>query len=215
MDVNNWLLYATIMLAATISPGPNALLVVVNTLADRKRGAFFTIFGILLALFTIALASALGIGAILEAAPSVFSVMKLAGGVYLAWLGFKLIRSSFSVVSTIKIDESAVGSERIGRGAGEMIVQAMLTSYSNPKSILFFSAVFSAFLDTSTPMIMQFTQMFASNIVIVALIYGIYAYIALRMQKRLLSSVAQRWMSRVSGLCFLGFGAVLAVDSQR
>lgn len=215
MDANSWFLYAMIMLAATISPGPNAFLVIMNTISDRARGAFFTIFGILIALFTIALASALGVGAILEAAPSVFSVMKLAGGAYLAWLGVKLIRSSFNVLSAIEENESAVGSGGNVRGAGEMIVQAMLTSYSNPKSILFFSAVFSAFLDTSAPLGVQFAQMFTTNIVIVASIYGIYAYIALRMHKRLMSSVAQRWTKRISGVSFLGFGAALAVDSQK
>ena len=215
MELNNWFLYATIMLAATITPGPNALLVVVSTLAEKRRGAFYTIFGILLALFTIALASALGIGAILQAAPSVFSVMKLAGGVYLAWLGIKLIRSSFNVLTPIDIDESAVDDGSNGKRAGEMIVRAMLTSYSNPKSILFFSAVFSAFLDTSVPVGTQFVQMFATNIIIVGSVYGIYAYIALRMRKRLLSSIARCWMARVSGISFLGFGTALAVDSQR
>jgi len=215
MELNTWFLYAAIMLAATVTPGPNALLVVVNTLSDKGRGALYTIFGILVALFTIALASALGVGAVLEAAPSVFSVMKLAGGIYLAWLGIKLIRSSFRAVSAIDIDETANSGKANDKSAGEMILQAILTSYSNPKSILFFSAVFSAFLDTSAPVVEQFAQMFVTNIFIVTSIYGVYAYIASRMRNRLLSSSARRWMSRVSGFSFLGFGAALAIDSQR
>ena len=213
MDLSSWFLFSTVILAASISPGPNVLLVVVNTLSNRGRGALSTIIGNLIALFSIALASALGVGAILEAAPSVFSMMKLAGGVYLAWMGFKLVRSSFGLMTEIAIENESVKHGR--KKSIEMVIQAMLTSYSNPKSILFLSSVFPAFLDTAYPLELQFTIMFMTIVGIVAAVHGVYACLALRMRQQLLSIKARRWMARFSGLSFLGFGAALAVDSQR
>lgn len=213
MDLSSWFLFSTVILAASISPGPNVLLVVVNTLSNGGRGGLSTIIGNLIALFSIALASALGVGAILEAAPSVFSLMKLTGGVYLAWMGFKLVRSSFGLMTEIAIEDE---SAKHGRNKSiEMVIQAMLTSYSNPKSILFLSSVFPAFLDTGYPLELQFTIMFMTIVGIVAAVHGVYACLALRMRQQLLSIKARRWMARFSGLSFLGFGAALAVDSQR
>jgi threonine/homoserine/homoserine lactone efflux protein len=75
--------------------------------------------------------------------------------------------------------------------------------------------VFPAFLDTAYPLELQFTIMFMTIVGIVAAVHGVYACLALRMRQQLLSIKARRWMARFSGLSFLGFGAALAVDSQR
>ena len=89
MEFNSWLVFASIIALASISPGPNEVAVVVHTLDAGARGAISTIMGNLLALFTIAGAAAIGVGALLHAAPNVFMAMKIAGGIYLAWMGIK------------------------------------------------------------------------------------------------------------------------------
>lgn len=77
MELHNWILFASFIGIASVSPGPNVLLVVTTTLREGASGALYTVVGNLMALFTIALVAALGVGAVLEATPTAFTVMKL------------------------------------------------------------------------------------------------------------------------------------------
>ena len=89
MGINSWFIFASIITLASISPGPNVLAVVIHTLVAGMRGAVATISGNLIALFTIAGAAALSVGALLQAAPDVFTAMKIGGGLYLVWMESK------------------------------------------------------------------------------------------------------------------------------
>lgn len=217
MDLANWIIFSSIITLASISPGPNVIAVIVQALDSGLRGAFYTILGNLIALFTIALAAALGVGALLEAAPSVFNVMKLAGGAYLAWMGFKMLKSSFNKMPTINLakadSDKLEQEEQISKRS--LIIKAMLISYSNPKSILFLSAVFPAFLNQSEPVPLQFGIMFMSIILIVSSIHAAYALLALRMKSRLVGAKSRRIMARLSGISFLGFGCGFIYQSQK
>ncbi|WP_438464144.1 LysE family translocator [Marinomonas sp. PE14-40] len=96
-----------------------------------------------------------------------------------------------------------------------LIIKAMLISYSNPKSILFLSAVFPAFLNQSQAVPVQFGIMFMSIILIVSSIHAAYALLALRMKSRLVGAKSRRIMARLSGISFLGFGCGFMYDAQK
>lgn len=213
MEASSWLVFASIIGLASISPSPNVLAVIINTLEAGVRGAFFTILGNLFALFTIAFAAAIGVGAMLEAAPSIFTAMKVAGGIYLAWMGVKMLKSSFSKLPALDLKQSSSSPSK--KTNAEFVVRAMLISYSNPKSILFLSAVFPAFLDQTTSVAPQFGIMFVTIICIVSAIHGAYSALALRMKSGMVGFRAQKLMSRLSGFSFLGFGAGFIYDAQR
>jgi len=211
VEINNWLLFASIITLAAISPGPNVLAVVMHAIEAGARGAVSTILGNLIALFTIALAAAIGVGALLHAAPDVFMAMKIAGGLYLGWMGMKMIKSSFMPMGPLDISSEEKAQTR----SIEYSIRAMLISYSNPKSILFLSAVFPTFLDNSSPIAPQFVAMFLAIITIVLAIHGTYAFIALRMRDGLVGVRARKLMARVSGVSFLGFGLGFVYDAQK
>lgn len=214
MDISNWIVFSSIIVLASISPGPNVIAVIIQALESGIKGAAYTIFGNLIALFTIALAAALGVGALLQAAPDVFSIMKIAGGAYLAWMGLKMLRSSFKKIPSINLTSTDSKANDMASN-GSLIIKAMLISYSNPKSILFLSAVFPAFLNQSEPIPLQFGIMFVSIICIVTIIHGTYGLMALRMKDRLVGVKARKWMSRLSGISFLGFGCGFIYDAQK
>lgn len=214
MDISNWIVFSSIIVLASISPGPNVIAVIIQALESGIKGAAYTIFGNLIALFTIALAAALGVGALLQAAPDVFSIMKIAGGAYLAWMGLKMLRSSFKKIPSINLTSTDSKANNMASN-GSLIIKAMLISYSNPKSILFLSAVFPAFLNQSEPIPLQFGIMFVSIICIVTIIHGTYGLMALRMKDRLVGVKARKWMSRLSGISFLGFGCGFIYDAQK
>lgn len=211
MEFNSWLLFASIILLASISPGPNVIAVIMHTIDAGARGAISTITGNLVALFTIAGAAAVGVGALLHAAPSVFMAMKIAGGLYLAWMGIKMIKSSFGTMGLLNISSEVKTETK----SIEYSIRAMLISYSNPKSILFLSAVFPTFLENSSPIAPQFAVMFLTIITIVMAIHGAYAFIAFRMRDGLVGVRARKLMARISGISFLGFGLGFVYDAQK
>lgn len=211
MEFNSWLIFASIITLASISPGPNVIAVVMHTIDAGVRGAIATIMGNLVALFTIAGAAAIGVGALLHAAPSVFMAMKVAGGIYLAWMGVKMIKSSFGSIGELDISSE----QKTQTKSIEYSIRAMLISYSNPKSILFLSAVFPAFLDDSSPIVPQFAVMFLTIMAIVSVIHGSYAFVAFRMRNGLVGIRARKLMARFSGISFLGFGLGFVYDAQR
>lgn len=213
MEFGSWLVFASIITLASISPGPNVLAVIINTVDKGVRGALFTIIGNLIALFTIALVAAIGVGALLQSMPSVFSVMKIAGGAYLIWMGLKMLRGSFSPMATIRSTDGETTKQAVKPLS--LMVQAMLISYSNPKSILFLSAVFPTFLSSANASITQFGIMFLTIMGIVTLIHGTYAALTLRLKGHLVTGRTRQWMSRISGVSFMGFGTGFIVDSQR
>lgn len=213
MDASSWLVFASIIALASLSPGPNVLAVIVNTLEGGARAAFFTVLGNLIALLSIALAAAVGVGSLLQAMPSVFTALKIAGGLYLACMGLKMLRSAYgkqAALDLVPTDGHAVKKTNI-----EYTARAVLISYSNPKSILFLSAVFPAFLQDAAALSVQFVLMLVTLIGVVTLVHSIYAVLAYRMKVGLVGVKARQYMSVLSGVSFLGFGAGFVYDAQR
>src|SRR5581483_3599011 len=109
----------------TISPGADMALVAKITLDRGRRAALLASIGICSGLPVHATASALGLSVILATSAQAFTVVKLAGGAYLAYLGLRSLRDSFRVRAT---DESAPPR----RGATPFL-QGLLNNVLNPK----------------------------------------------------------------------------------
>ncbi|WP_189438816.1 LysE family translocator [Pseudovibrio japonicus] len=210
MTFETWALFALTITVASISPGPNVLIVIVNTLKFGAKGALFTIVGNLVCLFCVALLAAIGVGTMIQMTPIAFTIMKLVGGSYLAWMGFKIIRSSFSQQTALSIEhftcENSVPASYV------LAFQAFLVSASNPKSILFLTAVFPQFLDLNAPITSQFSIMFATIIGLVLIIHGAYAVLATNLRNRPMSKKLRNWMARFTGTTFIGLGASVALS---
>lgn len=93
MTFHLWTLFFLAYLVTTLSPGPNVLLVLKNSIQFGWKSAFITIFGNLTCQFLIVCLVALGVGALLQTLPVWFVVMKILGGSYLIYLGIKALRS--------------------------------------------------------------------------------------------------------------------------
>lgn len=209
MAAHSWLLFSLAILMATVSPGPNVLIVVVNALRHGAFGARWTIIGNLCCLFCVAVLASVGVGAAIAATPIAYQIMKIAGGIYLAWLGFKLIRSSFGAMQAIDVSEARMAKTKAT--ATGLFTEAFLVSASNPKSIIFLTAIFPQFLNIDAPIIPQFAIMFVSLVAIVSVIHGGYALFAVSMRERPLSVTARRWLARATGSTFIGLGAGVAL----
>ncbi len=205
MTFESWLLFTLAIIVASISPGPNVLIVMIHSLKYGWRAATFTILGNVVCLFGIALLAALGVGALIKAEPLAYMILKTAGAAYLIYLGVKMIRASFN-----GLGKGAVlpGDPEQGPrpSAFSLASQSFLISASNPKSVIFLSAVFPLFLNESEPLVGQFAIMFTTIIVLVSSIHLTYAMVASALRRKIVRPQTQAQISRLTGGSFIALG---------
>jgi threonine/homoserine/homoserine lactone efflux protein len=208
MPLHTWFLFAIAYLVTTISPGPNVLLVIRNTVRFGSRGTTATIAGNLLAQLIVVVLVALGVGAVLAAMPPLFLGMKVAGAIYLMYLGVKQLRrrtpkaAAVNTLSTRPLDQRRIFRE------------ALLVSGSNPKTLIFLSAFMPQFITHDQPLPAQFIVMYLTVAGTVALVHTIYSFGVRRIHNGL---GANRWLEavkRCSGLVFVGLGIKLLTTRQ-
>lgn len=132
---------------AALSPGPDFVIVMKNSLGIGRKHGIATAIGVAGALIVHITYTILGFTVILEKYPGVFTIIKIAGAAYLLWLGYKGIQSKAQPESSNEIHIKQKLQPSIGQGFRE----GFLCNLLNPKSPLFFLSVFSQFLEHDTP----------------------------------------------------------------
>jgi len=209
LEYEQIVLFAVIIFVASVSPGPNVLIVLTNSISYGMRGASFTILGNISCLFCIALLAAFGVGSIISSTPVAYIAMKIVGGIFIGWIGFKLILRTFKKQNSTS--ELNIERQIADRGSISFFSEAFLISASNPKSILFLSAVFPQFIDNTKPLVTQFLVMFSVIIFIVSSVHIFYALIASKLITRKISSSVSKWFSRLTGGTFICLGAAVVL----
>lgn len=200
MTLHVWWLYVTAVFLISATPGPNMLHVMSQSIHFGPRRALATMAGLMSAVLLCLIASALGLGALLKAAPRLFDVLRYAGVAYLLYLGIKAWRAPVST--------SEVGpGER--RGGWALYGTGLLTGLSNPKLIIFAAALFPQFIDTRAAFAPQLFILVVSFVVIESFWYGVYALGGMRLAAWLRPVSRQRLFNRLTGAMFVGFGGVL------
>lgn len=120
-----------------VMPGPDTAVVTKNALLGGRRGGMLTAVGVTAGLLVWTLAASLGIAALLRASEVAFLILKLAGALYLAWLGVQLLRGRDQL--------AAVGAER-PRSSGKALRQGLLSDLGNPKVAIFFTSFLPQFV---------------------------------------------------------------------
>jgi threonine/homoserine/homoserine lactone efflux protein len=134
------LAYALASFVLIVIPGPSVLFVVGRGLAYGRRTALATVVGGVAGNYTVAIAVAFGLGAVVQRSVVVFTVVKLIGAGYLIWLGVKAIRGRRSLADAFV----AAAAPRAGRSA---VREGFLVGVTNPKALILFGAVLPQFVD--------------------------------------------------------------------
>ncbi|MBE7185600.1 MAG: LysE family translocator [Methylobacterium mesophilicum] len=138
MTIETWAAFAAASAVLLVIPGPTILLVVSYALGQGWRTALPMAVGVALGDFTAMTLSMLGIGALLAASATVFTLLKWVGAAYLVYLGVKLFRAGGSLDAKPRTDETP---------PLRMLAHAWLVTALNPKSITFFVAFLPQFID--------------------------------------------------------------------
>jgi threonine/homoserine/homoserine lactone efflux protein len=134
--------FAITALVMIMMPGPDQALITRNALVGGRRGGLLTMVGGVLGVTVHASAAALGLSALLMASATAFTVLKLAGAVYLLWLAVQMLISARRTRQTPAVDGDAVAPAR--RLA--YLRQGFLSNALNPKVALFFVTFLPQFL---------------------------------------------------------------------
>ncbi|MBB4184958.1 threonine/homoserine/homoserine lactone efflux protein [Sinorhizobium terangae] len=133
---NLWLFF-TLLFGIIIVPGMDMVFVLANSLTGGRASGLSATAGIMAGGVLHTLYAALGVSVVLHLVPQLFNMLLLAGALYIAWIGFSLLRSAITIGSI----ERAV---QLSRWAS--FRQGALTSLMNPKAYLFMLAVYPQFL---------------------------------------------------------------------
>lgn len=195
-------LFALVAFVAIATPGPTVLLALSNGSRFGVRRSLPGMLGAVLSDFVLVGAVALGLGALLAASEFWFSVLKWVGAAYLAWIGWKMLRSSGALSLPEDGPASAEASPR------RVMSKSFLVAVTNPKGYLFCSALLPQFIDPSAA---QWPQYLAIGLVFAGLdfvVMFVYAVVGAR-AVRLLRRRAVMWLDRTCGAAMLALAGSL------
>lgn len=213
MTLSTWWLFILMTFVVSATPGPNMLFVMSISARHGVRSAVVAMVGCMTALLAMMSISAAGLGALLQAFPTVFEALRLAGAAYLAYLGVKCWRAPVHDQSNGQNGEpSQTGAPAVPTGA--IYRQGFLVAASNPKAILFAAAFFPQFIHPDAPKWPQFAILLTTFSVIEVAWYFVYAVSGKRLSVYLQRATVMRAFNRLTGGVFIGFAALMATARE-
>jgi len=201
MTLETWLAFSAASIVLLLIPGPTILLVISYALGQGWRVALPMAAGVALGDFTAMTLSMLGIGALLMASATIFTVLKWIGAAYLIWLGVKLFRAGGSFETKARTEATS---------PVKMLAHAWLITALNPKSITFFVAFLPQFLDAKAPFLPQMVIFEATFLTLAFLNAFGYALVASKARNLFRSERAIRAFNRTGGTLLIGAGVMTA-----
>ncbi len=209
MDLHVWLAFFAASWVIAISPGSGAVLSMSHGLAYGVRPTSATIVGLELGLAVILLVAGVGVGALLLASATAFTVVKVLGAAYLIWLGVQQWRAPVVAAGAGPSGEvRAVGQPGLP-SVRRRITLGFFTNVTNPKGIVFMVAVLPQFIDPARPLWLQLLILLVTTVGVDLMVMHGYAFLASRAQRWLASARARRAQNRVFGGVLLAMGASL------
>lgn len=142
-DINNLSLFIVSVVLLSITPGPDMAYVVGQSVANGRRAGVISAAGVALGSCAHALASAVGLTALIAASPVMFTLIKYVGAIYLIYLGGKLILGTFGGSRTAMGDGADIKKDT---SLYDLLSKGFITTLMNPKVLLFFISFFPQFV---------------------------------------------------------------------
>jgi len=211
MNIHLWLAYFVAAWLIALSPGAGAVLSMSHGLSYGVRQATATILGLQTGLALILLLAGGGVGALLMASATAFTVVKVLGAVYLFWLGVKQWRAPATAAS---VTHGTAISEGARLTAKQRYVRGLLTNATNPKGIVFMVAVLPQFISPNRPLWTQLAILLVTTLCVDVTVMHGYALLAASLRRWLATPRAQRARNRVTGSVLMAMGASLIFVSR-
>ncbi len=205
MPFELWLAYVATSAVVLAIPGPTILLVLSFSITHGRKVTLPVVAGVALGDSVAIALSLIGLGTLLAASALWFTVIKWMGGLYLIYLGLKLLRGAGKTIA-MHSGEAPSSSPR------KLFGNAFIVTALNPKSIVFFIALLPQFISGSHPLAPQLWILGVTFVVLATIGATSYALFAASIRRFLASSRAQKAYGLVGGglLCAAGVWALSA-----
>lgn len=208
MTIEVWFYYVIAVLILTASPGPSSLLCMTKGVTSGWKVGAYTALGSLTAITAIMTLSFTGLGMVVASSEVVFNAIKWLGAAYLIYLGIKALTSKQERYEQVADKDTVKGSFKSN------YISGFIVGASNPKAILFFTALFPQFIDPSAALFTQYS-IFASTFVVLELSWLLfYAYLGSKSSSWVFGSGRAKLFNRLTGGVFIGAGALLSTTSR-
>lgn len=206
MNIEVWVTFVLVAIVATAIPGPAMLLVASHSIGFGVAKTVFTILGNITGLTILSTLSVLGLGSLLIHSPMAFTAVKIMGAMYLIYLGMSLWRKGLSPLSA-KSDSNQ-------KSVVSLYAQGVAVALSNPKAILFTTALFPQFVDPTTNLLPQFLMLVSTFISLSFSCLFICAIAVRRTFTTMGNSKLYRFTGKLFGGSFIGAGGILLISKN-
>lgn len=200
MNIEYLVMYSVVSFFYVISPGPAVFLAISNGMTADTRAVAASSFGNIVGLFLLSSISILGLGAIIIASATIFLIIKLLGATYLIYLGIKQFRTQ-----KISFTDQKVQVES-SRPLFSYFREGFLLAVTNPKAIVFFTALFPQFLSLESAIMPQFLIMTALFMAMSFSVLFSYGTISKSAKGLLNNQHRMVWFHRITGSLFISMG---------
>lgn len=208
MSLHTYLLFLPACFALNMAFGPNNVLSLSNGARSGVLHSVTAACGRLIAFAIMIAITGFGLGAVLLASATLFTVLKFGGAAYLVWLGIKLLRSTPLEQSPIPLAQAEQKDPK-----GLLLKHAKQEFYvamGNPKAILVFTAFFPQFVERAH-YAASFTALGTTFLGLELVAIAIYSVIGARLRFLTTNPKGFVWLNRASGSLMVGFGILLAL----
>lgn len=206
-----YLLVATLLI---VTPGPDTALTIRNTLRGGRRAASSTALGIAVGSALWAAASVFGVTAFLDASPKVFTVYKIAGATYLAYLGMRSLLGSRHADAAGSSDAPTMPtSPYVAPTRLTEFRQGLLSNLLNPKAGAIFITALPQFVIHGDPPARLLLMLGAYEVVLLVWL-NLYGIVVSRVGASRFGARAGAWMQRATGVALLALAVRLAFERR-
>lgn len=212
IPLHDYLTFLSIVALIVVSPGANLVLLLQATpMQGRVTGVVMTL-GFGAAIISHAMLALVGVGALVAASVTLFTIIKFIGAGYLIWLGIKTLR--VALTSAPAIASQPINCEALPRmSVGRAFVRGYLTNILNPKPAIFYVAAFPQFLSTGgTGYWLGGLGLGASHALVALFFYSVVVITLDRVAGWLRRPSVWKSIQGVSGLVFLLIGGRLLIS---
>ncbi|RDI98402.1 threonine export protein RhtC [Dyella solisilvae] len=196
-----FLTIAVVHLVALLSPGPDFFFVSQTAVSRTRRQAMFGVLGITLGVLVWSALALAGLQLVLQRLAWLERLISVAGGLYLAWMGLKMLRGAWRAPAAGVAEPRAV----LQQSDLATLRAGLLTNLSNPKVVIYFGSVFSAFVGDRVSRAARWglwSMVVVETLLWFTFVAGVFALPAMRRGYLRLS----RWIDGLAGAVFVAFG---------
>jgi threonine/homoserine/homoserine lactone efflux protein len=203
MSLRLLLLFAITEFLLSLTPGPAVLLVISQSMKNGFRLSLRGAAGILTGNAIYFVLSALGLGALLLASATLFQIIKWVGAAYLIFIGLRMLLAN-------KHPEDAHQDMIKPKRSVKLFSEGLVTQLSNPKAIVFFSALLPQFVSPGGNVLEQFMILGMISVAVEFPVLLIYGWAAERGSRLIVKGKFSTWPDRIAGGFLIGAGVSLA-----